>query len=127
MTDKLSDATRLELNAYRSTRYKRRRDSVAQTGLLHHVAYSLRRIRKFHGMSMKELARRSGHSISQISRFERGIANLRIETIEEIFEALGYELRIVKKGPKRDDVEHNKHTFNELRAIEALSSRPIGV
>lgn len=126
MTDKLSDAARLELKAYRAARYKRKRDAAAKSGV-HHVAYSLRRIRKFHGISMDRLARKSGHAISQISRFERGISDLRIEVIDELLEALGYELRIVKKGPKRDDAEHNKHTFNELRAIEALSSRPIGV
>lgn len=54
-----------------------------------HLGNELRSLRKAHGLSLKELAEKSGKSLSFLSKIERGLARPSITALQDIAEVLG--------------------------------------
>ncbi|MEP1113626.1 MAG: helix-turn-helix transcriptional regulator, partial [Nitratireductor sp.] len=54
-----------------------------------HLGGELRSLRKAHGLSLKQLAEKSGKSLSFLSKIERGLARPSITALQDIAEVLG--------------------------------------
>lgn len=75
----------------------------------------LKKIREKVRMSIIEAAMASGYTKSTISLLENGKRNGGIYTINDILNAYGYELKIVKKGLfDQDVIEWNKELPEEM-------------
>lgn len=48
-------------------------------------------------ISTYSIAKRSGITRKTVSAWRRGVRNFRVDTIEAILDAIGYELKVVKK------------------------------
>ena len=59
----------------------------------------LREIRKTNGLSQLEVANRLDMTHQEISRIERGLHNMGIESLSKVASELGYEIKLVKKEP----------------------------
>lgn len=65
------------------------------------IARQLREARVARGMSQSELGERVGITQAQISRFEGGLADLRLESLVELGRGLGLEVVLVPRGKVR--------------------------
>lgn len=57
----------------------------------------IREIRKTLGLSQLEVANLLGMTHQEISRIERGLHNMGIESLSKVVSELGYEIKLVKK------------------------------
>lgn len=64
------------------------------------VAETIRNCRKFRGWTQRRLAEKSGVNVTQISLYELGKTNPRVDVLEELLDAMGFELTITTKGYK---------------------------
>lgn len=65
------------------------------------AATLIREARSRAGLGLRELARLSGTSHGTLSRYERGEVSPRVETLERIVAACGYEMRVRLAPPDR--------------------------
>ncbi len=56
---------------------------------------NIKHIRKQRRLSCSDLARMVDKDTSQISRWERGITEPSLEEIEKVFEAMGYQIKVI--------------------------------
>lgn len=49
------------------------------------------------GMTQKEMAEKANMYVNHIPRLEKGKINIGINTLKKVLDALGYDLKIVKK------------------------------
>jgi transcriptional regulator with XRE-family HTH domain len=92
-------------------------NDVGDAMSLHH---QLRRLREDVGMSLRELARRTGIDASALSRYERGRKTPRADTVETIAAALGMEVAF---RPARSANARFVDALSRLQA-EAVSADP---
>lgn len=59
---------------------------------------AMKAIRKQQRISLEKLAQESGTSSSTLSRFEKGNNNIKLSTVIQIFDKLGYRL-VLKQDP----------------------------
>ena len=68
----------------------------------HFAMLRIRQLRERKGVSLRELARRSGVGVATLSRIESGEANPRLSTLLLLADALGVFVRkLFKKASKR--------------------------
>ncbi len=53
------------------------------------------------GLTQREVARQAGIDSSQVSRFMSGSRNMTLGTAEKVAEAVGVEIRVVRRPKKR--------------------------
>ena len=53
------------------------------------------------GLTQREVARKAGIDSSQVSRFMSGSRNMTLGTAEKVAEAVGVEIRVVRRPKKR--------------------------
>jgi len=56
---------------------------------------NIKHIRKQRRLSCSDLARMVDKDTSQISRWERGITEPSLAEIEQVFEAMGYQIKVI--------------------------------
>jgi HTH-type transcriptional regulator / antitoxin HipB len=67
--------------------------------LVFQLGLKLRQLRLDKGLSQSELARRAATSQAAIARLEAGATNPRMETLQRVGAALGFELVVDFRGP----------------------------
>ncbi|MCK6544838.1 helix-turn-helix transcriptional regulator [Myxococcota bacterium] len=75
------------------------------------IEAALRRARRAHGWSQRELARRTGLSQASISLIENGRGDPQLSTLSTLATALGLELRLVPRGRALADVAPKAHAI----------------
>ena len=73
-------------------------EHVAERGVLNSVSESLRRVRQERGLTLEELAQRSGVSIGMLSQLERGVGNPSLRTLVKIAKGLGVPMGYFLSG-----------------------------
>lgn len=81
------------------------------------IAFSLRSAREKAGLTQEELAEKSGFSQVHISRFESGLSNMTIKTLERLAGAMGKKLRICFVDP---DTPVNLDAYEVLKGYNRL-------
>jgi HTH-type transcriptional regulator / antitoxin HipB len=72
--------------------------------LAQQVGAQIRRLRRERGWSQQELSQRAGLVQQNLSAYERGAAKPRLDTLSHILDALGAEIRVVRRrGPDFED------------------------
>jgi transcriptional regulator with XRE-family HTH domain len=90
----------------------------------------LRSVRRRHGLTQADLARRAGTSQPVISAYEHGRRDPSFGTLERLVEAAGEHLRIGAESgnggppPARDAAEHARRLVDVLLLAEAIPARP---
>jgi len=85
------------------------------------AAAIIREARSRAGLSVRELARRSGTSHATLSRYEHGKVQPSLATIERIVRACHLELRVQLEAPDTSDVDLAA-SFLELTPRQRLES-----
>ena len=92
-------------------------------------AQVIRAVRRRHGLTQAELARRAGTSQPVISAYEHGRRDPTTETLRKLVEAGGEQLRIdaaphPSDGPPPSDVlEHARRLLDVLTLADAIPAR----
>jgi transcriptional regulator with XRE-family HTH domain len=90
----------------------------------------IRAVRRRHGLSQAEMARRAGTSQPVISAYEHGRRDPSYETLRRIVEAGGEQLRLDAAPPSSDLPppesleEHARRLMDVLSLVDALPARP---
>jgi uncharacterized protein len=90
----------------------------------------LQEIRRRHGLTQAELARRAGTSQPVISAYEHGRRDPTLKTLSKLVEAGGERLRIDAREPApgpapcEDVHEHARRLVDVLTLVDAIPSRP---
>lgn len=79
---------------------KKEKESTKITQLMIAFGESVRKAREAKGISMRQLAERTGISANNISNIEKGKQNVRCTTIERLATGLGMEARLILKEKK---------------------------
>ena len=89
----------------------------------------LKLVRRRHGLTQAELARRAGTSQPVISAYERGIRDPTYDTLRRLVEAAGERLRLDAVAPMPDlappsgPVEHARRLLDVLSLADAVPTR----
>ena len=99
-------------------------EHVAERGVLNSVSESLRRVRQERGLTLEELAQRSGVSIGMLSQLERGVGNPSLRTLVKIAKGLGVPMGYFLSGIDHSSAVVRKHERRRLVLPAAVLGLP---
>jgi transcriptional regulator with XRE-family HTH domain len=86
------------------------------------------------GLGLRELARRAGTSHATLRRYELGLVDPRVDTLERIVAACGFELRVLLDTPDTSQLRLERamaemspaERLDALRAVDSLRGAALG-
>jgi len=83
-----------------------------RNAMLAQIGQEIRTLRRLRGMTMKDLAERTGKTIGFISQVERGLSRPSLATLQDLAEALGVPLAwLFRAGDDEDDAESAERRY----------------
>lgn len=83
------------------------------------LSLELKDARKKSGMTQAVLSEKSGISRTSLGSIEKGKTNMSIETFIRLLDALGMDLKIIRRPTERGRVEGRFPNFEELRRMRS--------
>lgn len=85
------------------------------------MAENIRKYRKLAGLSQAELGTRLGTGAKNVSKFEQGAHNLRLDTVEEVARALNIRPHLLLEPPTTSTLSPAECLHEAMRLLSALS------